>query len=69
MQIFTKKNPLRNLSKNFYGANFPYTRLYWARLKPYADYGYANKAYANSVYAFIEHDQIFGQGGGTTILS
>ena len=48
MQIFTKKNPLRNLSKNFYGANFPYTRLYWARLKPYADCGYANKAYANS---------------------
>ena len=39
-----------------YDANFPYTRLFWARLKLYADYGYAIKCYANSIYAFAEHD-------------
>ena len=51
-----KKKQLRKLLKNSYDANFPYTRLFWARLKLYADYGYAIKCYANSVYAFAEHD-------------
>ena len=36
-----EKKQLRKILKNLYDANFPYTRLFWARLKSYAFLLYA----------------------------